>query len=238
MTPRLLPCCFISITVLLCLMGCTRYVPPSADTYVNPLARYRYSCQSIDSLVVAEALPELEIHFGKKLRADASAAASIFSELRGLQIKLIRRRPPPMAARPGSRPPPQPSHAIYVDDVTVKAADFRKASYSAQVGCFIHELGHISHYVTRSNAQLAGEGMAYITNQQYKNRYERIADRFAIRNGGGYYVYQYRTFTFEETDLPEAYLAFKKRNYTGQKILLARHLEYLRENSVEKCIDY
>ena len=216
------------------------------EPYDSPLATYRYSCRPLDSLTVAAVLPELEARFGKNLEAEAYrdkllAALSFYPELRDKRIRLVNRRlRTSMAARPkilaGGRD--RRMYTVFADDITDKASDFRKSSYSAQVGCFIHELGHISHYVKRSDLQLAGEGLGYVTSQQYKNGYERIADSLAIRNGGGYYVYLYRTFTFEEADLPDAYLAFKRRNYTDNRQLLQKHIAYLRRNSVDKCATY
>ena len=228
------------------LAACSRNFHPGAVDGDNPLAEYRYSCQSLDSATVAEVLPRLEALYGGNLRADSYrdkllAAMSFYPDLTDVPIRLVHRKlRTSMAARPhafrfnGARR----GYTIYVDDVQEKAADFRNASYAAQVGCFIHELGHIAYYVTRSNVGLLGDGAAYISKQSFKNGYERIADRMAIRHGGGYYVYLYRTFTFEEAELPAAYLAFKRRNYTDNLALLRIHIEYLQENSLEKCVEY
>lgn len=235
----------VGLCLLLTLSACGALPERYDEPYSSPLAEYRFSCQSIDSLEVAAVLPELERQFGKNLdateyRDKILAALSFYPQLRDKRIHLVQRRlRTSMAARPGlSVSRRRRRYAIHVDDISDKPSDFRKASYSAQVGCFIHELGHISYYVDRSNVQLVGDGAAYVTNQRFKNGYERIADSLAIRNGGGYYVYQYRTFTFEEAGLPEPYLAFKRRNYTDNRQLLKKHLNYLRENSVEKCRDY
>ncbi len=245
-SPFVLPVLY-SLLLLFVLSTCARRpVTVFATPYESPLASYRYSCRPLDSLAVAAVLPELEARFGQNLETSAYrdkilAALSFYPGLRDVKIRLVRKRlRTSMAARPAgfSLSRDRRTYLIYADDVSDKASDFRRASYSAQVGCFIHELGHISHYVSRSNLQLAGNGLAYVTSQHFKNGYERIADSLAIHNGGGYYVYQYRTFTFEEADLPEAYLAFKRRNYTDNRRLLAKHLAYLRENSVEKCVDY
>lgn len=231
---------------MLLVVSCATPVGIAEHPYTTPLARYRYSCQPLDSLAVAAVLPELEEQFGGNLEATdyrdkLLAALSFYPGLRGVNIKLVQKRlRTSMAARPlglrGRRD--RRTYAVYVDDLSIKAADFRKASYAAQVGCFIHELGHVSHYVNRSNVRLLGDGAAYVTSQRFKNHYERTADRLAIQNGGGYYVYLYRTFTFEEANLPEVYLAFKRRNYTSNQELLVKHIAYLRENSVDKCVDF
>ena len=242
---RSLLACAVALCAVAGLSRCAR-LPVFDAPYESPLAEYRYSCRPLDSLTVAAVLPELEEGFGEHLEATEYrdkllAALSFYPALRGTRIRLVHRRlRTSMAARPRgfSISRNRRGYAIFVDDVSVKAADFRKSSYAAQVGCFIHELGHISYYVERSNAQLIGDGLSYVTNQNFKNAYEQIADNLAIRNGGGYYVYLYRTFTFEEADLPETYLAFKRRNYTDNRQLLARHIAYLRENSVETCADY
>ena len=242
---------FLSIRIICWLLlagisACSRNFHPANVDGDNPLAEYRYSCQSLDSVTVVEVLPELEKLYGANLAAEEYrdkllAALSFYPDLTNVPIRLVHRKlRTSMAARPhafrfnGARR----GYTIYVDDVQEKAADFRQASYAAQVGCFIHELGHIAYYVTRSNAGLIGDGAAYVTNQTFKNGYERIADRMAIHHGGGYYVYLYRTFSFEEAELPPAYLAFKRRNYTDNQALLARHIEYLQENSLEKCVEY
>ena len=238
--------CAAGCLLLLLIGGCAAPPRIAEGPYRTPLARFRYSCQPLDSLTVAAALPELEERFGEHLEATVYrdkllAALSFYPDLRGVKIRLIQRRlRTSMAARPLGlgRRRGRRTYAVYVDDLGSKPADFRQASYAAQVGCFIHELGHIRYYVNRSNARLAADGLSYITSQRFKNRYERIADSLAIRNGGGYYAYLYRTFTFEEAELPAAYLAFKRRNYTGNKALLAKHIAYLRENSVDKCTDF
>ncbi len=242
--PRLLSI-LAGLISLLALTYCAGPRPVFANPYRSPLATYRFSCKPLDSLTVAAVLPELEEQFGDQLetsmyRDKILAALSFYPDLRGTKIRLVQRRlRTSMAARPGiSLSRNRRGYAIHVDDVSDKASDFRKASYSAQVGCFIHELGHISYYTARSTVQLLGDGAAYVTSQRFKNGYERIADSLAIRNGGGYYVYQYRTFTFEEAELPKAYLAFKRRNYTDNLQLLGKHIAYLRENSVDKCVDY
>ena len=203
----------------------------------NPLERYRYSCSPIDSLIVDRHLPALDSLYGEQLEADAYrdkilAALSFYPELRGVRIRLVRKPlRTSMAARPlrFSARRHRRTYALLVDDTQYanKPADFRRASYSAQVGCFIHELGHISYYERHSGNRIVRDGIAYVTNQRFKNEFERTADRFAIRNGGGYYVYLYRTFTFEEANLPPAYLAFKRRNYNTQEAVLEKHLSYL-----------
>ncbi|WP_157974399.1 hypothetical protein [Lewinella sp. IMCC34183] len=230
---------------LLVLSHCGTPAALYEEPYESPLAEYRYSCRPIDSAIVAAVLPELEERFGRNLEADMYrdkilAALSFYPKLRTQKIRLVRKSlRTSMAARPkllsGGRR--RRTYTIFTDDVSDKPSDFRNASYAAQVGCFIHELGHISYYADRSDLQLTGDGLAYVTNQRFKNRYERVADSLAIRNGGGYYVYLYRTFTFEEADLPDTYLAFKRRNYTDNRRLLVLHLRYLRENSVDKCQD-
>ena len=237
---------WLCLTLTCCLSACSRTFRPANVDADNPLAEFRYSCESLDSATVAKVLPQLERLYGGNLAAEhyrdkLLAAMSFYPDLTDVPIRLVQRKlRTSMAARPhafrfnGARR----GYTIYVDDVRQKAADFRNASYAAQVGCFIHELGHIAYYVTRSNLGLVGDGAAYVTNQSFKNGYERIADRMAIHHGGGYYVYLYRTFTFEEAELPPAYLAFKRRNYTDNQALLARHIEYLQENSLEKCVEY
>ena len=226
--------------------GCARPLPPASPLTYNPIDRYRFRCEPIDSVYVADHLDALETLFGANLHADAYrakllAALAFYPDLRDVEIHLRHRRlRTSMAARPlrlGAGPGRR-RYAIYVDDITDKPNDFRNSIYAAQVGCFIHELGHIAHYEQQANDQLVTQGLAYVTNQKFKNRYERIADNNVLRVGGGYQLYLYRRFTFERAELPEDYLAFKRRNYRSQDRILELHLEYVEEIGVKACRGY
>ncbi len=227
-----------ALLFLLAFAGCSPVDRSAiAPLTYNPISPYKFSCTPIDSLYIADHLDELEADFGNDLKADAYrdkllAALAFYPRLRGVHIELVHQRlRTSMAARPlrlgADRA--RRRYAILVDDVSERASDFRKSSYSAQVGCFIHELGHVSHYERTANADLVAQGMAYVTNQDFKSRYEAIADSFVVVNGGAYYLSQYRTFTFEEADLPPEYLAFKRRNYNGPEDVLRQHRRYIRK---------
>ena len=230
------------LTLATLLLGCGASPRPTLPPLThNPMDRYRFGCEPIDSAYVAAHLDELEELFGSHLTADTYrdkllAALAFYPRLRGVNIELRQRvLRTSMAARPvklGSTRSKR-RYAILVDDISTKAHDFRHTSYSAQVGCFIHELGHVSHYERTANLDLIGEASAYVTNQRFKSRYEAIADSFVVRNGGGYFLYEYRRHTFEEADLPAEYLAFKERNYNTHKAVLRQHRRYLKKRGWE-----
>ena len=236
----------LTVLLLPLFSTCARAPAPAPPLTSNPIDRYRFRCVPIDSNYVAEHLDELEAKFGANLRAKAYrdkllAALAFYPALRNVEIHLRRKvlrtsmaaRPLRLGGGPGRR-----RYAIYVDDITDKPNDFRKSSYSAQVGCFIHELGHIMHYERQKNDALVAQGMAYVTNQKFKNSYEKIADDYGFSVGGGYYLYLFRTFIFEKADLPPAYLAFKRRNYRSNKEMLKLHLDYVRERGLSYCGRY
>ncbi len=218
----------------LSLLGCSRRSYPLSEGYVNPLEHYRYGCERIDSLEVRAALPRLEREYGASLtcpavyRGKVLAALSFYPELKGLDIRIVRKPlKTSMAARPGNFSPTRNGrfYKIYVDDVTVKPTDFRRYPYSAQIGCFLHELGHVAYYEQRSNLRLMYDGLRYVGGQGYRTRYEKYADRNMIERGGGYYGYLFRDWTLNHAGISKAYRRFKRENYTTARALLELHLE-------------
>lgn len=200
-----------------------------------PLSEYRFSSQPIDSLTVQRKLPELEALLGEQktcppeYRDKFFAALSFYPELADVEIRVISKRiKTSMAVRPHrfhfSRR--NRSYTIYVDDVSEnKAVDFRKASYSAQVGCFAHELAHIVYYQHRSNLTLIRSGLGYVTSQKFRSRFEKAADNITVDHGAGYYIYQFATFVLEDAPISKAYRAFKEENYYDTEEILELHLE-------------
>ena len=226
-----------ALTLLSLLTACS---PRLADLTEVPalqaLTDYRYSCEPIDSLIVAAHLPALEEAYGDNLtcppryRDKVLAALSFYPELRDLRLEVISRKlKTSMAARPtgyafvrGRR-----RYRIFVDDLTEKTHDFRLASYSAQVGCFIHELGHVMHYRTRSNAQLLADGSRYLSSEKFRHNYEVIADGYAFDHGGGYYLHQISAFIMG-ADLDPEYRAYKEANYRSPGEMLDVHHRHVR----------
>lgn len=229
------------------LTACNRaaYEAPSA-TYSDPLAAYRFGCTPLDSLTVAAHLPELEATFGEKIdcpdeyRDKLLAALSFYPQLWNIRIKVVQKTlPTSMQVRPANFAFARNGrgYRIYVDDTrTDKVTDFRRASYSAQIGCFIHELGHMTHYEKRSNVRLLADGTGYVTSQKFRTHYEAIADQNAIAYGGGYYTYQFSNFIFERAGISKAYRKFKKANYYTNHEILALHNAARKERGMrEPC---
>ena len=229
---------FLSSLVLLSLLtACSpRLAEVAEPDGLRALTAYRYSCEPIDSLVVAAHLPALEEAYGKHLtcpedyRDKLLAALSFYPELRDVRLEVISRRlKTSMAARPtgyafvrGRR-----RYRIFVDDLTEKVHDFRLADYSAQVGIFIHELGHVMHYRTRSNAQLIADGSRYLTSEKFRHEYEVIADGYGFDHGGGYYLHLISAFIMG-ADLTPEYRAYKEANYRSPGELLDVHHRHVR----------
>lgn len=218
--------------------SCIRPLVSLTDDFEDPLRMYKFSCESIDSLVVRSALPALEKEYGKFLdcpnvyRDKVLAALSFYPDLKGIKIKIVRKPlKTAMAARPDNFAVFRKNrrYKIYVDDVTDKVTDFRKYPYSAQVGCFIHELGHVAYYETRSNGRLIYDGTGYVSSQRFRNKYERYADQNAVDRGGGYFDYQYRYYTLNEAGISKKYRAFKVANYYTPKDLLDLHRKAVME---------
>lgn len=218
----------------LLLSTCTRRAySVTDDPYTDPLAAYHFSCTPIDSIVVDTHLEELEAALGKHVdcpdvyRDKLLAALTFYPHLRGIKIKVVRKPlQTSMAVRPAnfSLGRNGRGYRIYVDDTNDnKATDFRRASYSAQVGCFIHELGHVTHYESRSNIRLFSDGVNYVSRQRFRTGYEAIADQNAVLNGGGFYTYQYATFIFEKAGISPEYRAFKEANYYTNEEILELH---------------
>ena len=232
------------LTLLFPLLLGTCHRPPSAlsEDFVDPLAEYKYSCQPIDSLQVLAALPLLEAEFGDyvdcppEYRAKLLAALTFYPKLKGVKIRVIQKPlKTSMAARPDNFATVRKNrrYKIYLDDLTDKVTDFRRYPYSAQIGCFIHELGHVAYYERRSNVRLAYDGANYVSSQKFRSRYETYADHNAIARGGGYYCYLFRDYTLNKAGISESYREFKRNNYYTGKELYRLHLEAVEGAGVE-----
>lgn len=216
----------------------------TGDAYTDPLGQYRFSCRSIDSLYVDAHLDELEAAFGATVdcppiyRDKLLAALSFYPHLHGIDIEIVRKPlKTSMAVRPRNFSVGRNGrgYRIYVDDIQDdKVVDFRRASYSAQVGCFIHELGHVTHYESRSNVRLFYDGANYASRQKFRTAYEAIADQNAVKYGGGFYTYQYATFIFEDAGISEEYRAFKEANYYTNEEILELHLDAREEQGLTR----
>ena len=234
----------LSLAILL--TNCSRKTYSISPDFSHPLEEYRFSCQSIDSLEVRAALPQLEAEYGAyvdcpdEYRGKFLAALSFYPELKGVPIRIVQKQlPTSMAARPanfaifrnGRR------YRIYLDDITEKVTDFRKYPYSAQIGCFIHELGHVRYYETRSNVRLMYDGVNYVSRQAFRSRYEQYADHHAIAHGGGYYTYLFRRYTLYDAGISKAYRKFKSENYYTAKDLLRLHLAAVAKRGLTTCTE-
>lgn len=231
---------FVVLVVALSCCSCIRPAVAISEDYTNPLASYKFSCEPIDSLEVRKALPVLEEEYGEWLdcpriyRDKVLAALSFFPDLKGIKIRIIQKPlKTSMAARPDNFAVVRKKrrYKIYLDDITDKVTDFRKYPYSAQVGCFIHELGHVAYYETRSNSRLIYDGTNYVSSQRFRNKYERYADHNAVARGGGFFDYQYRFYTLNKAGISKKYRAFKVANYYTPKDLLRLHLEAVDKRS-------
>ncbi|OAV42594.1 hypothetical protein [Lewinella sp. 4G2] len=236
----LLPC----LLIMLCLNSCSRSVMELSADFQDPLAHHKFSCVPFDSLEVRRALPILEAEYGRWLdcpkvyRAEVLAALSFYPDLKGVRIKIVQRPlKTSMAARPGNYAVVRSKrrYRIFVDDVTDKVTDFRRYPYSARIGCFIHELGHVAYYETRSNARLTYDGVNYVSRQKFRTRYEQYADHNAIARGGGFYGHMFRHHTLNEADISPEYREFKRDNYYTGKTLLDLHNAARREQGLPAC---
>lgn len=194
----------------------------SDSSYLNPMSRYVNSETPIDSGYVADHLMQMELLYGATVtcpplyRDKLLAALAFYPELWGTRIKIKRTvLKTSMAARPTSMGLNKNArvYTIFMDDVSEKEVDFRKASYSAQVGCLIHELAHIAHYHSVPNPRLVRDGVSYKTSQRFRSRYEKMTDEIAIAHGGGYYIYQFSRFIFKRAGISDEYREFKESHY-------------------------
>jgi hypothetical protein len=207
---------------------------PKAE--LAPLIKpYRYSEVSISAQAVDNRYPELMAIVGTRLDCPASYAKQLrmalafYPELYTTRIRVVSRQlSTSMAVRPtrlglGAA---DRTYTIFVDDQSESAIDFRRADFSAQVGCFIHELAHILHYERCTNGALLLDGIRYGLAQSFRSRYEKQTDELAIAYGGGYYVYEFARFIFQEAGISAAYRAYKTANYYSEEDLWRLHASY------------
>jgi hypothetical protein len=87
---------------------------------------------------------------------------------------------------------------------------FSELPFSAQVGFFGHELGHISDYCVRNNLQIISFGIKYLF---MKRTIERSTDRIAIKHNLGEQLYDLRSFVLNNPQTDEDYLEYKNHYY-------------------------
>lgn len=109
-----------------------------------------------------------------------------------------------------------------------------KANFSALVGCFGHELAHIVRYEKQSTRQIIYDGIKFISNQNFRSKYEKDTDIIAAKMGLGYEQYEYAKFIFENPKLSKDYLEFKNQVYHNPEELLEIHREYGSEQCIKR----
>ena len=227
----------IALVVFLYAFLFLAYVPSPFDvrSVEDPLAEYKFSEMSIEPDVVSKSIQQLRETFGKNksypeiYEPQFLAALSFYPELINTNIRIKSKvLKTSMAVRPTSFNALGRNrvYTIFVDDISEKGIDFRKSSFSAQVGCMIHELGHVAHYESEANAALIYEGIKYLASTNFRSSYEKQTDHVAARHGGGYYTYEYARFIFKEADVDPDYLEYKRTHYYSDEDLLEIHDRY------------
>ena len=87
-------------------------------------------------------------------------------------------------------------------------------------GWFGHELGHILDYSQRSNFEMVGFGIKYLSSDRFVMQAERNADTYAVNHGLGNYIIKTKNFILNNVDLPLVYKERVKRLYLSPQQIL------------------
>ncbi|MBS7565752.1 hypothetical protein KHS38_15190 [Mucilaginibacter sp. Bleaf8] len=88
------------------------------------------------------------------------------------------------------------------------------------VGWFGHELGHITDYTHRSNANMILFGLRYVCSDYYLMQAERNADGYAVEHGLADYIIKTKNFILHTADLPQAYKDRIKKLYLSPQQIM------------------
>ncbi|MDT3404707.1 hypothetical protein [Mucilaginibacter terrae] len=101
-----------------------------------------------------------------------------------------------------------------------KTMPIQDAPKDVLIGWIGHELGHVIDYHNRSNWQMIGFGIKYITSDNYLMQAERNADRYAVEHGMGNYIIKTKNYILHNHDLPPEYIERIKRLYLSPQQIL------------------
>lgn len=115
------------------------------------------------------------------------------------------------------------SYVIKINPLFVmvhKTMPIQDAPKDVLIGWVGHELGHVIDYHSRSNWQMIGFGIKYISSEKYLMQAERNADRYAVEHGMGNYIIKTKNYILHNHDLPPEYIARIKRLYLSPQQIL------------------
>lgn len=155
----------------------------------------------------------------KGLETEFYAALKYYPEFKDVKIKVKRKNiKTTMQCRPRFdyflHKKKNRTYIIFVDN---KKKDnngvlFEELPFNAKVGVFGHELAHIVDYNTKNNFNIISMGIKYLNSNQRK-AIEHHVDSLAIAKGLGYQINDFSKYVFEESDVSNDYLKYKKRFY-------------------------
>jgi hypothetical protein len=105
-------------------------------------------------------------------------------------------------------------YRIYVDNKKKnnEGVLYDELSFNAKVGIFGHELAHVVDFETKTNFDVIRFGVVYL-NHDKRREIENDIDMIAIHRGLGYQLNDFATYVFEESEVSEKYLKFKRKYY-------------------------
>lgn len=91
--------------------------------------------------------------------------------------------------------------------VTIEGEEFSviEVPEPVLIGWLGHELGHIMDYLNRSNLEMIGFGLRYISSKNFIRKAERAADTYAINHGMSDYILETKNFILNHSRLSERY---------------------------------
>lgn len=113
----------------------------------------------------------------------------------------------------------------YIIRINTRSKDslilLKNVPYTARVGVFGHELGHIYDYSTRSFWGILKRLFAY-SGKRSKTSFEKEIDTLTISRNLGLHLYDWAYYVLEESNGTEEYKAFKRAVYLEPEEILER----------------
>lgn len=125
------------------------------------------------------------------------------------------------------------SKKIQIEDESYSIFDMED---SVMIGWIGHELGHIMDYKDRSALGMIALGVKYLFSNQYIQRVEREADRYAVRHGMADYILKTKDFILNHSDISPVYKARIKRLYLSPEEIM-KMVNQLEKEEIERDVD-
>jgi len=148
-----------------------------------------------------------------------------FEDLHDVKIKVKEKSiGTTMAMRPAFfslfKKPEKRTYVLYINNnEDFSGILIQQVPKEARAGIMAHELMHVRDYEHRNFFGLAERGWQYLS-KRGKKRFEYEIDNMVMDAGFGFFLYAWKAYLMDESDIDDKYRAFKKKVYMGPEKVL------------------